>query len=129
MVVLDDVQTWTGLYHAHMLSCSAIERPSPGRCLGFDRAMSQQQDLYGHALSNRHASDFLTTALRLPCRGASPSHQLVDKKKKLLVDALLQHGIQADQSAKARLYQYCESFCSIHVQMFAGFALLGLKHH
>ncbi len=42
------------------------------------------------------------------CRGAIPGKQLVDKKKQILVDALLQNGIKADQNAAARLYQYCK---------------------
>ncbi|KAK9827027.1 hypothetical protein WJX74_003923 [Apatococcus lobatus] len=46
------------------------------------------------------------TLAALTWRGASPSQQLVDKKKKILVDSLLQHGIKTDESAKARLYQY-----------------------
>ena len=49
------------------------------------------------------------------CRGASPGKPLVEKKKQILVDALLQNGIKADQNAKARLYQYCKllnsTFC------------------
>ena len=52
------------------------------------------------------------------CRGAVPSQQLVDKKTKLLVDALLQHGIKVDEAAKTRLYQYCESSLSSAVKIF-----------
>ncbi|KAK9865342.1 hypothetical protein WJX84_002543 [Apatococcus fuscideae] len=46
------------------------------------------------------------TLAALTWRGAVPSQQLVDKKTKLLLDALLQHGIKVDEAAKTRLYQY-----------------------